>query len=885
MIDFQKNRMKTPPITPIRRWITAIMIILVLAGTAGARMKIPDERDRSWTQSLVSYPPAHCLAAHRVGKIELAVSNNGTFGVNYFPGAMQDFFTGEPLAFSCQYPKGSRVEYMFGGAFWIGAVVDRDTLVSTGADGWQWVYEMYPDQSPFGEMVYRSIKDPTQPEYEGAVSEEDYISVYTDTYTDAIPADYFGRPHTPLNIRVTQATYAWSYAYAEDFVLFDYQIKNIGSKMLEQVYMGIYVDCMVCYDCMGDNTGFTDDHSGFLHTYPSTTGVCEYLDTVFIAFIADDNGDPDVVFSDGNRHPCPNVTATRIVRTPAESLDVSFNWWIGNGNPSLDFAPRERSGMGRYQEEFRDFGTGGMGTPEGDANKYYVMRNKEFDYNQVFTASIQANDSLWLLPNQDLAAEFADGYDTRYLLSFGPFDIVPGQTLPISFAYVAGENIHKVAGNESNLPDHPYTYLRNLDFSDLALNARWASWVYDNPGVDTDGDGYCGRYRVCCTDSAIAVIDTISEDPPDYDTTWAYVTCDTFYYEGDGIPDFRGAAPPPAPELVLEPLPGAIRVRFNGTRSETFRDVFSGEIDFEGYRVYCGRDERPESYSVIASYDIEDYNKYVWNDSAEAWQLNDFPFSLEELQCLYGDSCGDDSFDPLIYTRSTRYVHPLFPDSVFYFEAQDYNVSDLGRPDGIRKVYPEQAYPSSLNPDSARPDELTEDGRFKYFEYEFTMSNLLPSVPYWVNVTAFDFGSPESGLESLESSVSVGAEPANPGIASDDPAYASAGVIVYPNPYRGDGAYRSSGYEGRTESDRPDDRVRAINFANLPPKCVIRVYTLDGDLVRELEHDFEPGDPMGGHHQWDLITRNTQLVVSGLYYWTVEDEDGEVQIGKLAIIM
>ena len=76
-----------------------------------------------------------------------------------------------------------------------------------------------------------------------------------------------------------------------------------------------------------------------------------------------------------------------------------------------------------------------------------------------------------------------------------------------------------------------------------------------------------------------------------------------------------------------------------------------------------------------------------------------------------------------------------------------------------------------------------------------------------------------------------------------------------------------------------------VTYVVLLLKCIIRVYTLDGDLVRELEHDFAPGDPMGRHHQWDLITRNTQLVVSGLYYWTVEDEDGEVQIGKLAIIM
>jgi hypothetical protein len=39
------------------------------------------------------------------------------------------------------------------------------------------------------------------------------------------------------------------------------------------------------------------------------------------------------------------------------------------------------------------------------------------------------------------------------------------------------------------------------------------------------------------------------------------------------------------------------------------------------------------------------------------------------------------------------------------------------------------------------------------------------------------------------------------------------------------------------------------------------------------------------HDSWDLITRNTQAVVSGVYYWTVEGADGRVQIGKLVIIL
>ncbi|HWR83176.1 MAG TPA: hypothetical protein VN285_07730, partial [Candidatus Deferrimicrobium sp.] len=108
-------------------------------------------------------------------------------------------------------------------------------------------------------------------------------------------------------------------------------------------------------------------------------------------------------------------------------------------------------------------------------------------------------------------------------------------------------------------------------------------------------------------------------------------------------------------------------------------------------------------------------------------------------------------------------------------------------------------------------------------------------------------------------------------------------VLVYPNPYRVDAGYRALGFEGRTESDRPDDRVRTVHFANLPARCTISIYSLDGDLVQRIHHDKDPLDPEASHNEWDLISRNTQIVVSGLYYWVVESSQ-RTQTGKLAII-
>ncbi|MDH3891181.1 MAG: hypothetical protein OEV49_08860 [candidate division Zixibacteria bacterium] len=871
--------------------LATILFCFILTQSAQSRPAPDVTNGKSRNGILSTLDPIQELAVHKVGKIELAVANNGTFSVNYTRALLFDAFTGEPIPFSCQYPKGARIEYLYGASFWIGAVVGRDTLVSTGSDGWSRNGdEFYPDEPPFGKMVYRSITDPTKPEYEGAISEQDYIAVYTDTFTQGLDDDYFGRQHVPLNIEVTQRSFSWSYAYAEDFVLFDYQIKNIGTRLLENVYMGVYVDADVCFDCSGTNQGFSDDICGFLHTWKSEYGVCEYEDTVFIAWIADNDGDFMVAYESGF-HPAPHVTATRIVRTPSEDLEVSFNWWIGNGNPALDFGPREKANKGVWEEDFRDFGTGGLGTPEGDINKYYSLRNKEFDYDQVFTASKQPNDTLWLYPNQATAAEFSDGYDTRYLLSFGPFNIRPGQTLPISFSYLAGEDFHLSDGNLANLPDQPAEYYANLNFHDLALNSTWASWVYDNPGVDTDDDGFFGKFRVCCAESMMDSIYDVLDTTGTYlytDTAWTYDACDTFFYEGDGVPDFRGASPPPPPDFWLEPSISKIGVRFNGLRSENTKDVFSRTIDFEGYRVYLGRDDRAASYGLLASYDRENYNKWVFNPDrvgGAGYELRDIPFLIDDLRCLYGDSCGDPNFDPGAFTRSNPYAMPGYPDSLFIFLPQDFNVSELGVTTPIRKIYPDEPFPSTLIADSAQPGELTEDGHFKHFEYYFEIEGLLATVPYHVNVTAFDYGSPESGLASLESSVTLGAKQAYPLASSDEVLANDLEVFVYPNPYRLDGAYRERGFEGRTQADRPPDRTREVNFANVPPKCTISIFTIDGDLVREIHHDMDPDADMASHETWDLITRNTQLVVSGMYYWSVEEPNGDVQIGTLVIIM
>lgn len=859
-------------------------ILFTLSLKSNAARSTYDTGNNITVHKINSGDPYVDIGVHRVGKLGLTVINTGNIGTAW--ASMVDPRDPGRMAPSAVYPYPGNNKYLYTGTIWIGAIVGRDTLVSVGSDGWFYVNEMWPDPYPNGEVQFRSISNPNETD---AISEEDFIMLYTDTVTNPSlvavdPID--ARPHIPLNIEIEQRSYAWSYAYAEDFVLFDMSIKNIGNRMLNRVYMSLYVDADVSK--VGSFNEFTDDISGFRKAINSPFG-CGWVDTINIAWIADNNGRDDNNSEDGCPYGSGNYTGIngmRVVRTPSDSLKYSFNWWISNGNPTLDFGPRK---IGTEENPFRDFG-GFLGTPVGDRNKYYIMSHEEFDYDQLFSAKDNTVNG-WLERGPD-AFDFANGYDTRFLLSFGPFNISPGEVLPLTYAYVAGENFHTncEAYEQIYNPILPEEYYNSFDFSDIGLNSIWAGMIYDNPGVDTDGDGYRGKYRICIESTYV-------------NNEWVYLN-DTVYYQGDNVPDFKGASPPPPPELwLINPYPigdtirslviphineetnfGEVTVQWYGYRSETIKDPFSGEIDFEGYRVYLSLTENLSGFYNICSYDKEDYNRYRFNPFATTieneWNLEDLPFTINELKDLYGDN-----FSPDMYPRDNPFY---WEGESFYFLPQDWNQSDLTDTNKIFKIYPDQIPPTTLNHDSAwvyYRDEMTDDGYFKYYMYQYNIKNLLPSNRYYFSVTAFDFGSPVSDLASLETRPNknfVAEFPQNQNSVVEDK---GLNVVVYPNPYRVDANYNENGFfEGRGMDNPPEERMRRIHFTNLPYRCTIRIYSIDGDLIRELYHDMPKDSPESMHHEWDLITRNTQMVVSGIYYYSVESEYGS-QVGKIVIIL
>jgi len=690
--------------------ISAAVLIGTMAAPTFGRNALKDTRPASVPATSA---PAYCNTEHNIGRIALAISNDATLGYELAVSSAADYFTGDEIR-PCEYPKRSRNRYLCGAALWIGAIVGTDTLVSTGADGWAVAgNEFHPGDQP---MMYLSTTRPDLSGHELAVSEQDYIAVYNDTcyYCSGVTPDEFDyRIHIPLGLEVTQQSHAWSYQYADDFVLLDYSIRNIGTNALSNVYIGIYVDGDVHDQALDANQGSQDDFAGFRGAVenPMRSASCPETVDLTMGWIADNDGDlGQYVYKS-----VPNITGVRVLKAPVQGAEVSFNWWVSNGDDvTYDFGPQRRANP-------RDYRTGGgTGTPIGDRNKYYVLSNGDLDYDQVLVGTLGEGDSTWLPRPEHCGIDyFPFGFDTRYCLSFGPFELEPGDSLPLVLAYVGGMNFHKSANNLENLPYDPDAWYEGVDFDSLIINAIWADWVYDNPGFDSDGDGWAGVHEMCGDD-----------------TVWV---------KGDGVPDFRAAAAPDGPRLWVEAVADGLKARWNGHASETGIDWASRLDDFEGYRAYLSSTGEHGDYVLVAGYDIEDYRRFYWDGDQHDWALSPRPFTVEEAICYHAPGgCGDPSWHPMDYPRATPYVVPG-SDSVFYFEPLGANAHVFDWETPFVKRFPDAPRPPYARPSDVPAEEaelyLTDDGYFKYYEYEYKLTGLVPGQTYWLAVTAFDFGS------------------------------------------------------------------------------------------------------------------------------------------------
>jgi hypothetical protein len=203
-------------------------------------------------------------------------------------------------------------------------------------------------------------------------------------------------------------------------------------------------------------------------------------DSILLGWSADNNGDPNQTGVWDFRSTRGVFSASLLSYPTTPSL--TFNWWVSHGDAYFDWGPRR-------QENDHNFGTGGLGTPEGDKNKYYVMSTSENDYDQL-TAAINHTAEGWLPPNPTIGHDLADGYDTRFLLSFGSVDLAPGDSMEFAFVIAMGDNFHRDPSDFSMYFDanNPQVFYNTLDFSDLTTNVLAARRLYRQLFVVVPGD-------------------------------------------------------------------------------------------------------------------------------------------------------------------------------------------------------------------------------------------------------------------------------------------------------------------------------------------------------------------------------------------------------------
>jgi hypothetical protein len=249
---------------------------------------------------------------------------------------------------------------------------------------------------------------------------------------------------------------------------------------------------------------------------------------------------------------------------------------------------------------------------------------------------------------------------------------------------------------------------------------------------------------------------------------------------------------------------------------------------------------------------------------------------------LYWDNSSESAFDP------TSPIGYDFTGYRVYFGEERLALSRIAEFDLAEAPHDTAGFNTGLDAIRLSPPEVI-DG--VTYHYRYTVPNLRDGFKYFCAVTAFDLGSVE--IEPLESGIAQNKVLAIPSPAPGE--RPSTGVTVFPNPYRVEARWD----QGQLMRDH------YLWFANLPPRCTLRIYTLSGDVVFETEFDgasyagqgargiYDPQRELdvaaptlsGGMFGWNLITRQGQAAATGLYMFAVEDrESGKRQVGKFLIV-
>ena len=529
-----------------------------------------------------------------VGNVGLSLTNVGTAGrpgISNDPGGLPSF----------EYPLDSGIEHLFEAGLWVGGrradgvVSVRTGAVTTsggyspGAAGFEYAQE---------DVVTRRSSLSTSAFFSPlAVSQQDFLTTYSDTAA-VLPGTNTPLPDVQnrLGLSVEQRSYAWSFPFTESFVIVEYDVTNVSSQPITDVWVGLWDDLVVrnvVTTTEGGGAFFNKGARGVLGYpgYESGTGALvepapdsQYVSYAFnaggqeeslntygsIAFLGAEWDDPGA----GSRPAARRFFHPRVadeyaaLGLPAPRFNPRF--WLFGGNDADPALSRPTDDLERYvrmQQPYPDPAAFSDGAAYEAALETFYGSGEGDGLLQTEGAQSRGN---WI-----------------GLTSVGPFPVLaPGQSVTVTFAFVAAlkpEAFQTVpAGRQADTPE-ARSFLRS--------NVFWAQETYAgedanyngalDPGEDLNGNGVLDRYL---------------------------------------IPE-----PPASPRLRVE-LEAGRAVLYWDASSEASVDPVTGRTDFEGYRIYRsdpGDDLEGNilgQAGLIAQYDAEG-NEVGFNNGFEAVRL------------------------------------------------------------------------------------------------------------------------------------------------------------------------------------------------------------------------------------------------------------------------
>jgi hypothetical protein len=605
--------------------------------------------------------------------------------------------------------------------------------------------------------------------------------------------------------------------------------------------------------------------------------------------------------------------------------------YIQGGNPIVD-QQRFEFMVGTPPNNI-DPVTGFINQPPGDQKGDYVSWCSVGPYrNVVDGASVQATVAFAVRPGEYAAM-------LNYFSDYARYQAgnLPWATLRESYPsldnalaiQVAYEGIWQDRPDLSGHPDWPF--LPNGHGRETPLIAA--------PGTGSF------EARPDCRDLSTRTVTELSYDWFDYDCSYCTGAYDSRAKRGMFHSTWNVGAPPPNPNVNVASSsnysdnPDTSRVVPAGDSmvklawdnlSEVTADPKTGVFDFRGYKVWKAANwTRPvgsagpsdDDWSLFGEYRFFDYldlnhaNPSAPSGQDTIWIRTNYD-SLKYATLEAANPGTGKLACPLVYVpnrfdpATNRYVGPdtvriclqrgdLWDRQTGIIIRPDTNVVCVGGK-GTCKT-DRGCILGQLVCSDPRAQEVRDHfpiGRYKLVDHDVKNGFI-----YFYSITAFDStggGAPELGGRKS----AVEAEGVVPQFSA---AKANGRIWVVPNPYRGFANLNQRPSAWDLTPNATDPTGTHIDFFGLPSgRWTIRIYTVSGDLVQTIKSDDpvnesvrgpvvgnngktydganrQQDNPDDGQARWNLISRNGQDIVSGIYLFTVESTKG-TQRGRFVVI-